>query len=247
MYFEWDGSPKGDGQWRFKDAREDDLEIATANNTSEVEALKECEGWFLEIGGKDIPEVKPCEVFAVLSLWMLADAIGWLRHQSSEVEMAFHASLANLVAEIEAGSKRAGIPIISQKTEDVKVNFSLAGGYALNAMDAVCYAEHLHKIDRLEAAHTLKIAKTQGDYLNKEAEQRSMRAKELNIARHRKTYEVKDMVIEEWKKKPSAFPSAEKAGLHFADWLETKGIKYEPRTVTTWIRDYAKKIGLRLR
>lgn len=75
----------------------------------------------------------------------------------------------------------------------------------------------------------------------------SAMAKTLNSARHRKTNEAKAMAIEEWQKDPSRFASAEKAGNQIADWLETQGFKYEPRTVTNWIRGHARQIGVRFR
>ena len=39
-YFEWDGGTEANGRWNFKDEMLDDLEIPTANNCSEVDALK---------------------------------------------------------------------------------------------------------------------------------------------------------------------------------------------------------------
>lgn len=75
----------------------------------------------------------------------------------------------------------------------------------------------------------------------------SKRAKSLNDARHRKTYEAKSKVIRDWEEDPARFASAEKAGLHYTYWLAKNGSMYEHRTVTGWIRAHAKEIGVRFR
>lgn len=238
-FFEWDGGTRANGRWFFKEEMADELEILTAKNTSEVDALKtiienrdSC--FFLPEGApeperEEWPEGTRNELFAVLSLWLLADAMERMDDKS-------------------------------------KYGLSIAGEYAIKAMDAVCYAEHLREADWIESYIKKKANAELTEALHKQkseqqkwvqycldqdkeraAKEKSDNSKKLNQIRHRKNYAAKNMVIDEWKKEPSAFPSAEKAGLHFADWLEAKGIKYEPRTVTTWIRDYAKQIGLRLR
>ena len=238
-FFDWDGSSKiENGRWLFKDGMEEELDIPTAENTSEVDALKTIienrdSNFFLPKGApepepNEYSEGKDFELFAVLALWLLADAINW--------------------------------PIESKHT------LSITGEFAIKAMDAVCYAEHLRESEWL-VAYTKKNADTElTEALRKQkaewqkwiqyclnqdkeraAKEKTDRAKQLNKIRHEKNYAAKNMVIEEWAKEPSAFLSAEKAGLHYADWLETKGMKYEPRTVTTWIRDHAKQIGLKLR
>lgn len=252
-FFDWvvdspedEFSPE-EGHWVFNERMEGELDIQTAGNTSEVDALKSCIDWWDDIGGADFPNGKQEELFAVLALWLLADAIGWLGHRPSETEKSFLSTLThleNLPDGIEDELIEAGISI---RTTDTEINLSLAGECALKAMDAACYAEHLHEVAKLESVYTLKIAKTRDDHLNREAERKSMLAEKLNIARHRKTNEAKATAIAEWEKDRSKFISAEKYGLHLADWLGTQGFQYEPRTVTGWIRAHAKQIGVALR
>lgn len=78
---------------------------------------------------------------------------------------------------------------------------------------------------------------------------KAKQAEIMNLARHRGNYEAKDRAIKEWEKDTSKFSSAEKAGNHLADWLVNQGFikTIEPRTVTGWIRVYAKQIGVRFR
>lgn len=71
--------------------------------------------------------------------------------------------------------------------------------------------------------------------------------KALNLFRHESNHAAREKVLREWERDPSNFPSAEKAGRHFTEWLTKEGINYEPRTVTGWIRSHAKQIGVRFR
>lgn len=76
---------------------------------------------------------------------------------------------------------------------------------------------------------------------------KSQAATERNKSRHRGKYEAESKVLREWEKNPSHFSSAEKAGSHYARWLASEGIEYEPRTVTSWIRAHAKAKGIKFR
>ena len=67
-----------------------------------------------------------------------------------------------------------------------------------------------------------------------------------NKVRHARRNQARSLVTEDWDQKKTTFPSTEKAGIHYADWLREKGFDYEPRTVTNWIRQFAKDNGIRL-
>ncbi|MEQ1741074.1 MAG: hypothetical protein ABL869_01010 [Candidatus Nitrotoga sp.] len=240
-FFDWvvdspdnEFSPEG-GHWVFNDRMEDELDIQTVENTHEVDALKNCIDWWEDIGGEDFPDGKPEEIFAVLSLWLLADALNWIRYQRKNMRIVTYTSGEVVYHEGES------------QPVDLASNYSIAGSYALKAMDAVCHAEHLCEVANLESMYKLHLAKNHDDHLKKESERRSMQTEQLSIARHRKTNEAKAKTIEEWEKDRSKFISAEKYGLHLADWLGTQGLQYEPRTVTGWIRAHAKQIGVALR
>ena len=240
-FFEWDGGTLANGRWLYKDEMDGELEIPTEMNCSEVDALKtiieDRDSCFFLPEGAPIPEPdhwpegKTHELFAVLSLWLLADSIRF--------------------------SKGA-----------VKYDASSAGEYALKAMDAVCYAEHVREVEWLEQFHKKQLLEASGnqearlrglvadtrkelaaEHLAHELEKKSIRAERLNTARHKLTNDAKDLVCREWEKATNEFLSAEKAGIHFADWLIFEGhLKtIEPRTVTRWIREHAKEIGVRFR
>lgn len=247
-YFERVASNEEDRRWEFRDDMEEVLEISTADNCSEVDALKtiienrdSC--FFLP---KDAPEPeiehwsegKTHELFAVLSLWLLADSI----------------------RRIEIGA-RSGL--------------SMAGEYAVKAMDAVCYAEHVHEVDWLEQFHKkqlLEASSSQGarisgmeekirtdlmaEQIAHERAKQTTRSKQMNAARHQATKNAKELVCKAWEKALTDFPSAEKAGNHYADWLKEQSIGYklkgtqvfyQPRAVTLWIRQRAKEKGIKFR
>lgn len=209
----------GDQDWPSDD---EDLDIETWENTSEVDALKsvlENRDSHLFYSkdplpkSEEYPEGKDHELFAVLALWMLADSLYFL--------------------------------------SSTPVGLSIAGTYALKAMDAVCYAEHLRDAAWLtsysEKLGDAKVAETLREQDEESRRQKTALSKQLNLVRHQKTSEARTMAIEEFMKDPHRFPSAEKAGNHLADWLRDYGRSYEPRTVTNWIRAYAKSINLRFR
>lgn len=245
VFFEKNDESDADGPWLFKTEMIEELEIPTATNTSEVDALKAVieerdSHFFLPEGSPDLdveeyPEGKDYELFAVLSLWLLADALRFLN-----------------------------------KTD---IGKSVAGGFALKAMDAVCYAEHLREAEwllsyaekkndaKLKEAieiykknHTDAIKYWLNEKKGREVLKKTERSRQMNQTRHEKTYEAKAMAIAEWVKDTTKYRSAEKAGNAIAAWLESQkilnpalGEPYEPRTVTGWIRDHAKKIEVKFR
>lgn len=252
MCYEWIDAINDEGYWVEKETEKYDLGIPTPHNTNEVDALKLCQHRWGEIDGRDFPNIKPYEAFAVLSLCFVEDAIDNFQCSSikPEVEsfaLAMHTMHDGIDTHIAKECIQAGIPTTTYLPVYLNNNVKSAIESAIKAMDAVCYAEYLHEMANLQNEHTLNITKVQVDFINNEAEQRALRAKELSIARHRKTSEAKTKAIEEWEKDKSKFISAEKHGLHLADWLEKQGFQYEPRTVTGWIRAHAKQIGVRLR
>lgn len=226
-YFEWDGGTLANGNWLFKEEMLDEMDVPTPQNTSEVDALKNIiekrDSWLFWKKGdavpEECPEGKDYEFFAVLSLWQVADALETLTTNRS------------------------------------KHSTAIAADYAIKAIDAVCHAEHLREVEfSVHYAKTTKekeivevFRRQQVELQQQIKQERSANAKALNVHRHTHNHAAKHLVLEEWEKDPSAFFSTEKAGLHFADWLETKGFQLQPRTVTSWIRSHAKQKGIRLR
>lgn len=141
-FFYWDGGSIDNGRWIFKDDIEDELDIPTENNDSEVYALKAIiesrdSDFFtpentIEPEPNEYPEGKDYEMFAVMALWFIADAIESINHGG-------------------------------------KFGQSIAGDYLIESMDAVSYAEHLRekewhisynkKVGKIVQAETLKKQK----------------------------------------------------------------------------------------
>jgi len=246
--FEWDGGNSWSGMWVYRDDMDEELEIPTARNTSEVDALKtiieDRDSCFFLPKGAPVPDIDHWqegvthELFAVLSLWLLADAIEWVQNGG-------------------------------------KYSLSIAGEYAIKAMDAVCHAEHVREVEWLEQFHKkslVEISKAEASHLQEQADRvrqnveseiaahqqsnRSARSAELNRARHAKRNDARRMVAADWEKNINSYPSAEQAGNFYADWLEERGVGYiekgqlkyyQPRAVTEWIRKHAKEKGIKFR
>ncbi len=233
-FFEWNDAITDGGQWVFKDGAVDALGIATAYNSSEVDALKACREYWCELA-QEIHDGRPYELFATLALWLLADAIACLAPNKARDDLNQLMAMLPKVMESEFGIQSS--PTFYSPAVD-------ASAVAYKAMDALCFAEHLQEIDRLAALNLRQEVAKQED----ERQNRSIKGRQLNNARHREGYEAKAKVIEEWERDYSKFPSAEKAGQYFSVWLEAQELKkFEPRTVTGWVREHAKKVGVKFR
>lgn len=201
---------------------EDTLDIPTAENTSEIDALKMCEDWWADIGGEDFPDGKPYELFAVMSLWMVADALTWLKCWEKEEPLN----------RTDIGENQ---------------NILLTCKYALKAMDSVCYAEHLSELNRLEA-DAIYLDNKRESFAKIKCEidrcEKSRSQAKLNQHRHKKTAETRAKAIEKWDKSRSLYSSAEKAGIAISSSLGSEGFKCEPRTVAGWLRAHAKEVGV---
>lgn len=231
--FVWDGGSAENGMWLFRDGAEDELDIPTIFNSSEVKALKECKDWWVELA-QEIPDGKPHELFSTLSLWLIADAIAALAPNKTRDDLNHLLGMLSEAIEADTGIKSP------QNLFSPAVD---ASEIAHKAMDALCFSEHLQSLEKHEELNLQKEAAKQED----ERKRRSMKGQELNIIRHQSRNEAQAKAVDEWEKNYSQFPSAEKAGRHLADWLAEQGFQFEPRTVIGWIRNHAKTVGIKFR
>ena len=248
-FFESDGGTLANGRWVYRHEMDEELDIPTALNSSEVDALKTIienrDSCFFLPRGAPLPEIehwpegRTHELFAVLALKMLADCIRW------------------------TGSGKG------------LTHLSIAGACALEAMDAVCFGEHVREVEWLEKFHKkqlLEVAACNGaliggmtervrtdllaEQIAHERARQAARSEQMNAARHRGTNDAKELVCKHWENAFRDFPSAEQAGNHYATWLEKKSmgyqlkgkqVFYQPRAVTGWIRRHAKEKGIKFR
>lgn len=118
----------------------------------------------------------------------------------------------------------------------------VAAGIDLNEEDSEAAGWVTFWFDRIKQFNqTRKVIKHQ------ESLRKQQKSQAMNSRRHASRNKAVKMVTEDWNKRKSEFRSAEKAGNYYADWLGKKGFEYEPRTVTGWIRKYAKDNGIKLR
>lgn len=134
-------------------------------------------------GGNNFHGIKDYELFAIVSLWMVADSLEY------------------------AGKSLPNAREISEV-------------HNRKALNALFYAEKIRDAER---------------------------KKGLSDSRHAESRLEKEMVIKKWEVNKSEFSSAEKAGVFYSDWLSNQGREVAPRTVSKWIRDHAKTIGVKLR
>lgn len=231
---------------RLRPEKEDDLDIPTSDNTSEIDALRESIGGWTDLSEDEVPGAQEFEYFAAMALWQVGDAI-------EEIDYKY--------------DYKNSVHVKRTEEERKNINTKRVGEYLLRAMESVCYAEHLQDVDRLtkkfeERIERLKAAQktayeqaeqairteTTEQLREEESRRRVERAKELSRLRHGPRDAAKEEVLTDWVASRDAFPSAEKAGNHYVEWLVKRGhAKYEPRTVTSWIRAYAKENNIRLR
>jgi len=187
-FFHWEGDYEN-GAWVFNTDLEDELDIPMANSSSEVDALKECQYYLDQIDyGDKLPDIKPFEHFAVLSLGLLSSTLSWLNQIDGPSDKSFDS--------IEDYLTSFGI-----NRNPVKFSVSMAGEYAIKAMDAVCHAEHLREVEELKQIHFFELTKNQNEYQNEltrlqEAERRRKAEKvaRLNELKNKKREDAKDKV-----------------------------------------------------
>lgn len=236
-FFMWDGGSVKNGMYLFNEAKEGELDIATSENTSLIDALNECFSIWDDIGGEEFVNGKKYEYFAVLAMWLLVEAMIWL-------DVDFKKNYSRLIANHpdNVGYHEFIVRLIHHYKG--RKNIQFAAKYAMDATEAICYAEQIFEIQKIQNDLGLKL---EIELEKKDRKRKSMASEKLNIARHKVRNNALELVTNEWAKNPSQFNSAEKAGNYFCEWLKSNDFSFEPRTVTSWLRDYAKKVGIKLR
>jgi len=234
--------------YQFDWDKQDELDIPTPDNTTEIEALKESIGGWVDLSKDEVPDAKEHEYFAAMALWFISDAIERLE---CRYDLDTHKFVKRENRQLE------------------EFDYSRIGEYVIKAMEAVCYGEQLRDIERVKERFETRIGsllealesqqtKTEeaerairdevaAKLQEEEARRKSEHAKKLSRLRHRDRDDARQAVLTAWEQNPTAFPSAEKAGNHYADWLQDQGKSFEPRTVTGWIRSHAKDKGIKFR
>lgn len=114
----------------------------------------------------------------------------------------------------------------------------LAAGVAIGRIDENDYALVTYWFDRIDLYKHTKIAvEGHQNFLKKQ------KSKSMNDKRHAKRNEARRLVTEDWNQNRC---SAAKAGIKYAPWLEKMGHRFEPGTITNWIRQYAEENGIKL-
>jgi chemotaxis protein histidine kinase CheA len=229
----------------IKSSAEGELDYPTAENTREVDALAMIVGTWSGIFCDGTPEPLDHEYFASLALAKIGEIINSLEYTYDYKTRKFEKRDPQKV--VESFSNRR------------------AAEKAIEAMEAVVMAENIRETSRLESRYKrlLDEAKehasaAQRKHIDEEIQAAIEDFKNRQKEEHRNNGRLahkgleshKVLVLEDWEKDPSAHRSADRAAVFYIDWLkEVHGVEkdYQPRTVSKWIREYARTKGIRLR
>jgi len=239
-------------------------EIPSPENTSEIDALKECIGRYSLDDDPEFPKGREYEYFAVLALWLVTDAMHWLKWTSDPTAMtsALHKAFSPLPPGVfpeltgtinnRLHQSRDHIPEFVDSYQnfmrayglsDTSVQFSNAGTSAVCAMDAVCYAEQLRATETLsEELENLRLQfhqvaqKTNALAEEKAKKKVSVAARKAAIKRHTENHAMKEEIFA-W----CAKQLHEHASLDAAAAVANKLVPVTFRTVRGWIGEYRRK------
>ncbi|MBC7787984.1 MAG: hypothetical protein H7Z18_11300 [Methylophilaceae bacterium] len=236
-FFMWDGGTRANGRYLFDDSKEGELDIETSENTSVIDALNMCFPLYDDLGGEVFIDGKKYEYFAILAMWQLVESMIWLG-------VDFERNLSKLITDhSDKVEYREYIIRLIQHFKGRK-NIEFAATSAMDATEAICYAEQLFEIQNIQLGLDAKI---EIELERKDVKRKSIISEKLNIARHKVRNVAFELVTNEWAKNQNQFLDMVKAGTHYSAWLEPQDFSYEPSTVTSWLRAYAKKMGIKLR
>jgi hypothetical protein len=205
---------------------------ATKDNTSEIQALRTCIDWYLPVDDPEFPDGKRHEYVAVLALWKVADTIGWLKERTRPTTG---------IPEIDKLS--ASLPA-ELTVENPAVRERAAAECALDAMDAVCWAEQLQamdvaksEIESLRAAPKGTLSGTEPQDEDRAKQMRSDAASRAALHRHRANHESRRKVCEWCEKHLHTYTSMEKAANAVTSGTPPL-VDVAPRTALKWIADW---------
>lgn len=171
------------------------------------------------------------EVFAVLALTKLLETV-----------YAFEAPLIEIMstevdpeAVTEYFAAYAEMTDLEREALLFQENLRIAAKHAMLALEAVNYAER---------------KKLEHDFRMLDIEKKEVQVRSLLENRHREGNQIIDETLAEWEtRRLKGMPvNADANGIELADWLESeRSVKRAPRVVAGWIRNHAKKIGLKFR
>ncbi|HPB75716.1 MAG TPA: hypothetical protein PLY96_10745 [Chromatiaceae bacterium] len=198
----------------------DDLVFPPANPFTKLETLIDHYAIWEELIADDLPNPQSAEVYAVLALILVQDALTWLQR----LRLSRHHPPTPL-----------SLPIATA--------MALSGSSAIEAMAAINQAV-IQNFSRKTREQIDQLI------IERQAAKRASRAEHsalLNDQRHRKNREMKEKAISIWLADPYRWPSIPKAANAIADTLEAQGFKYEPSTIQNWLYEYANRTGKTLR
>ena len=183
--------------------------FSSQDNTSELTALKECIGGYSLDDDADFPKGSEFEYFAALAWWLVGECLIAL-----PLKRTNDFSTLSIAQQTRIEFKEVNDKFCESVSPGILI--ARAGEKALEAMDAICYAEHLHAIEeQTEELAKLRIdlhqASKNSDTIAEEKSKKkiSLAASKAAIKRHEKSAELKNIAITLYLTKP--WPSVRQA------------------------------------
>lgn len=199
---------------------------------SDLEALHWSIGRYMLDDERNSPPLNEYEYFAVFALMKLADALHWLRNK------------AGSQGDASGQNRREGSPQ-SIADADVRITYSLAGECALQAMDAIGWAEHLQadsarksEIEELRKQLHLSTETATAMIEARAREKISLKNSKAALTRHAENHKLKSYVFDWCDKHFNEYVSMDAAATAVAG----KIVPVAFRTARNWISAWKRQV-----
>ena len=244
-FFEIIVDGRGEVHCRFYEGMQEEFEyMPELDDRTRLESALDFINWGLPLDGSTLEDWTGSDFLAAHSMTLVEEVEGTLTRiaepDDEDLKILQLTTDLDRAAEARAGARRPHMPSFFEI--EVRDAFTLA----MEALDSVGKAEFRRAESaaqdvRRQLAGQVSSAKEEA---TAEREKRRLAALNALKQRHSRNRELREEVLREWDADRTRFPSAERAGEHFADWLEVRGFAFQQRTVRDWIRAHAKKQGI---
>lgn len=209
------------------------FDFPNRENTTKIEALRRCRELGYTFNSEEFKDAQLQEVFAVLALWHLGDCLKWLKWNPWQDDGSG-----------DPGQASPGLWMALPDTELKSLGLSLAGREALEAMEAVCYAECVGGlvlrnclIENLATKLHQHDQRVDEQAERKLAERLSQNGRKAAAKRHEENVALRECAIQYYEAHEASFRSIESAAAAIAG----KIVPVTHRTVVDWLRAHKKQ------
>ncbi|WP_257818930.1 hypothetical protein [Burkholderia glumae] len=241
----------------FNDLYRDRLDIASAENTTQGEALDYCIDWF-DLSETNFGADSEPLFFAALALKHVERAVNFLNawrdpdSDSKKIDQMLselHCATDNVIS--LRGDGDCAYPSIS-------LDYQIACEAAIDAREDVVLSAKYSQIKWMkrtfdtisaQAVSTAEKERFERQHME-EIRKKQERVGRMNKSREEKRRAAESFVLEHWQSDTSQFPTAREAGEFYSEWLKkipNKNFNFTATTCRDWVRNRAKELGLKWR